>query len=99
MRPSVFIAATIAVLAVCSCNKPPGNSAPAGGTLVIATLDDPGDMFPPLIGEQVGRLITDQVFDRSAEIKPEMQTVGDKVFTPRLAKSWTWAPDSMSIAF
>jgi peptide/nickel transport system substrate-binding protein len=99
MRPSVFIAATIAVLAVCSCNKPPGNSAPAGGTLVIATLDDPGDMFPPLIGEQVGRLITDQVFDRLAEIKPEMQTVGDKVFTPRLAKSWTWAPDSMSIAF
>ena len=25
--------------------------------------------------------------------------MGDKGFTPRLAKKWTWAPDSMSIAF
>jgi ABC-type dipeptide transport system, periplasmic component len=28
-----------------------------------------------------------------------MNTIGDQDFRPVLAKSWTWSPDSLSIAF
>ncbi len=48
---------------------------------------------------QRGRLVQDLVFDRLAEIDDDLHTVGDKSFTPRLAEKWTWAPDSLSIAF
>ena len=30
---------------------------------------------------------------------PTLTTIGDKDFTPQLAQKWTWAPDSLSIAF
>ena len=39
------------------------------------------------------------VFDRLAEIGPALGTIGDAGFAPRLAKSWAWAADSLSIAF
>ena len=31
--------------------------------------------------------------DRLAEIDSGLHTVGDKGFSPRLAKSWAWAPE------
>lgn len=46
-----------------------------------------------------GKLIGDLVYDRLAEIGDSLNTVGDQGFKPRLAKSWTWSPDSLSIAF
>ena len=70
-----------------------------GGTVVINAPTDPTSLFPPLVSEEVGRWIEDLVFDRLAQLGPQMQTVGDKGFSPELAKSWTWAPDSLSIAF
>ncbi|MDQ3950335.1 MAG: ABC transporter substrate-binding protein, partial [Gemmatimonadota bacterium] len=30
---------------------------------------------------------------------PDLNTIGDRGFTPRLARRWTWTPDSLSIAF
>ena len=44
-------------------------------------------------------MVVDLVFDHLADISADLDTAGDKTFTPRLAKSWTWAPDSLSIAF
>jgi len=44
-------------------------------------------------------MIVDNVYDRLADIGPDLNTRGDKGFTPHLARSWNWAPDSMSIAF
>jgi peptide/nickel transport system substrate-binding protein len=46
-----------------------------------------------------GRQVVDQIFDYLADIGPKLNTIGDAGFTPRLASSWTWAPDSSSIAF
>jgi len=99
MRPLPLLVAATTILAACrGVDSAPKSTQDAGGTLVLA-LPEPQDLFPPLVSEASGRLVTDQVFDRLAEIKPELATVGDKGFTPRLAKSWTWATDSLSIAF
>jgi peptide/nickel transport system substrate-binding protein len=46
-----------------------------------------------------GKQIGDQIFDNLADIGPNLNTVGDAGFTPRLARSWRWSADSMSIDF
>ena len=70
-----------------------------GGTMIIASAGEPDVLFPALSQTQEGRHITDQVFDRLAEIGDSLNTVGDRGFTPRLAQRWTTAPDGRSIAF
>jgi peptide/nickel transport system substrate-binding protein len=55
--------------------------------------------MPPLIRQTNEKEIADQVFDYLADIGPELNTLGDAGFTPRLAESWQWASDSLSIAF
>jgi peptide/nickel transport system substrate-binding protein len=98
-RP-LSLVATLFVLAACSGKEstPSGGSA-TGGTMVVAVIGDPVHLLPPLVNDIVGKEVMDLVYDKLAEIGPEMNTIGDKGFTPRLAKSWTWAPDSLSIAF
>jgi peptide/nickel transport system substrate-binding protein len=46
-----------------------------------------------------GKQIGDQIFDNLADIGPDLNTVGDVGFTPRLARSWRWSADSMSVDF
>ncbi|OYV74432.1 MAG: hypothetical protein B7Z72_00165, partial [Gemmatimonadetes bacterium 21-71-4] len=89
-------------LAACGRGEPPASSAaPAadGGTLVIAAPGDADNLLPPLSVTILGREVTDLVFDHLAEIDDSLHTIGDAGFTPRLARTWTWAPDSMSVAF
>jgi peptide/nickel transport system substrate-binding protein len=76
-----------------------GGAGPDGGTLVIAAPGDADNLLPPLSVTIVGRAVVDLVFDHLAEIGDAMNTFGDAGFTPRLARSWTWAPDSMSVVF
>jgi peptide/nickel transport system substrate-binding protein len=101
MRKS-FIPVGLAVL-LGGCDAGTSRSADAradaGGTLVIATAGDADFLFPSLTFTGMGRAVSDLVFDKLAEIGPELNTVGDKGFTPRLARSWDWSPDSLSIAF
>ncbi len=100
MRFPVLLLGSAVLLSACTSNETSRASAgPDGGTLVIDVPGDAGTLFPPLVSEEVGRMITDQLFDRLAEIDSSLDVIGDKGFAPRLAKSWTWAPDSMSIAF
>ncbi len=61
--------------------------------------NEPSPLFPPLTADIVSRIVIDQVYDRLAEIGPAMNTIGDVGFQPRLARSWTWSADSLSIAF
>ncbi|MDF1506154.1 ABC transporter substrate-binding protein, partial [Roseisolibacter sp. H3M3-2] len=70
-----------------------------GGTLVIATVGDPDLIVPPLVTSLAGAQVASQLFDRLAEIGPALNTVGDQGFRPRLARSWAWAPDSLSVRF
>jgi peptide/nickel transport system substrate-binding protein len=101
MRSSLLLIGSAALLVGCSSNESRTASAPGanGGTLVFSLFGNAISIFPPSVVDVVGRLVQDQVFDRLAEIDQNVTTVGDKGFTPRLARKWTWAPDSLSIAF
>jgi peptide/nickel transport system substrate-binding protein len=76
-----------------------GGRADVGGTVVFASAGDADVLFPPLSFTAVGKAVSDVVFDKLAEIGPDLNTIGDRGFTPRLARRWTWARDSLSIAF
>jgi len=97
-----WFALPITLLAAACTDRPGanGDDAETGGTVVIAL---PGTgmspTFPLFAADNMARMVSDQMFDRLAEIGPELRTVGDRGFTPRLAQRWEWAPDSMSIVF
>ncbi len=97
-RQFLFASGAFALAACTSKDAATGGGA-NGGTLIFAAPGDAKSLFPPYVVEQNGRLVQDLVFDRLAEISADNNTIGDKTFKPQLAKSWTWAPDSMSIAF
>jgi peptide/nickel transport system substrate-binding protein len=70
-----------------------------GGTLVISTAGDADVLFPPTIRQQQSVEVTDLLFERLANIGPDLNTLGDAGWQPRLARSWVWAADSMSVTF
>jgi peptide/nickel transport system substrate-binding protein len=71
----------------------------AGGTLVVAVGGNAAPVLPPVSHDVFSRAVADQVYDRLADMGPDLNTLGDKGFTPRLARSWAWSADSLSIAF
>lgn len=79
--------------------KLPGSSGSSGGTIVVATTAEPDALFPPVATTIQGRQVTELLFDNLAQVGTKMNTLGDGGFEPRLAKSWTWGRDSLSIAF
>ena len=92
----------VLVLAVAALSCAPEGSpttGPRGGTIVISAAADADALVPPLIIQISGRQVADQIFDRLADIGDSLNTVGDAGFRPVLAERWTWAPDSLSIAF
>jgi len=108
MRPPVsrrvLAILVLSLFAACTSNEGGSKSGasaggPAGGTLIFAAPGDPTSVFPPFVTERVGAVVIDMVFDHLADISQELTTTGDKTFSPRLAKSWTWAPDSLSITY
>ena len=99
MRISLALAAALVLLGCDDRDTPSDGDAPAGGTLVIASVAEAGNLLPPLIQDAAGKQVADQIFDRLAEIGPDLNTIGDRGFTPRLAQRWEWAPDSLSLTF
>ena len=82
-----------AVLGAMACG------AVADKTAVIAIGAD-GDALIPLLWTQTqARTYTELMFDKLAEIGAGQNTLGDAGYQPRLASSWTWSKDSLSIAF
>jgi len=82
-----------------ACNGERKQGPASGGTLVVSTASDADYLFPPLIISTQGREIAEQLFEPLANIGDSLNVFGDAGFTPALADSWTWAPDSLSIAF
>nr|MDQ6926567.1 ABC transporter substrate-binding protein [Candidatus Eremiobacteraeota bacterium] len=70
-----------------------------GGTVVIATAGGVESLVPPLTIGTTASEVRDLIFEPLAEIGPGLNTFGDAGFRPRLAERWTWAADSLSIAF
>lgn len=60
---------------------------------------DISSLLPPFSADATGRAVTDQIFERLAEIGNDLNTLGDGGYQPRLATSWDWSADSLSVAF
>lgn len=67
-------------------------------TIVIAATGEPSSLLPPLVVETVGRDISDQVFERLADLAPGGAPVDSTAFRPRLADRWERI-DSLSWRF
>ncbi len=68
--------------------------------IVITTAADADALIPPLVATTAGKQVVDLLFDHLADPKDaQVRTDGDEGFAPRLARSWSWAPDSLSITF
>jgi peptide/nickel transport system substrate-binding protein len=92
--------ALLLCLAAAACgDRMGGGRADAGGTVIIAVPGNFALMLPPFVNNAFAANVTAQVYDRLAQIGPNLSSFGDVGFQPRLAERWTWAPDSMSIAF
>lgn len=76
-----------------------GGESARGGTVVIATAQDPDGLFPPTHEGEVALQVSELLFDHLAERGPAMNTLGDSGFEPRLARRWQWARDSLSLTF
>jgi len=69
-----------------------------GGTVVIATSGNYGSLFPPNVSSTTGRQITELVYDYLTEVGLSLNTIDDTTFARRLASSWEWSRDSLSLA-
>jgi peptide/nickel transport system substrate-binding protein len=57
-------------------------------TLVISATGEPSSVLPPVVVETVGRDISDQVFERLADLMPGRAPIDLTAYTPRLAERW-----------
>jgi peptide/nickel transport system substrate-binding protein len=88
----------VALVAACTTTDKTTSSGETGGTMVVA-MPEPSNGLPPFIETGADRMVVDLLYDRLADMDTTLQTIGDKGFHGELARSWDWAPDSMSIAF
>jgi peptide/nickel transport system substrate-binding protein len=84
------------VLAAAACNR---QNAGRGATLIIATGQDPQNLFPPTTDRIQARMVTELLFDKLADLGPALNTLGDAGFQPRLAQRWDWSRDSLAVTF
>jgi peptide/nickel transport system substrate-binding protein len=90
----------LCVLALFACTGSDSTGAKStGGTLTISTGGDPDVLIPSLVSVVQAAQMTDMIYDRLADIGDALNIVNDAGFKPHLADRWTWAPDSLSIAF
>jgi len=97
MRQPAFILSVV-LLAACGTDRAK-STGENGGTLVISTPSDAQLIFPVLTEDATAGQVEAQLFDKLAEPGMALHTNGDAGFEPRLAKSWSWSRDSLSIAF
>lgn len=91
-----LLAATLAAVSPCAAvAQRPRDPA----TLTIAIAREPTSPIPTLWRNDVANIdVSDLMFLRLADLGPEVTTIGDKGFVPRLAKQWT-RRDPVTLAF
>ncbi len=72
---------------------------PTGGIVVVSAGADAETLFPPLVVTNQGRAVTELIYDKLADIGPGLNTIGDAGFVPKLASTWEWSRDSLTITF
>jgi peptide/nickel transport system substrate-binding protein len=97
-----FIALAMIALGLTACqgsDRSSSSTGQTGGTVVFAIPTNIETLLPPAQVNITTAQILDMVFDYLADVGDSLNMLGDHGFTPRLADKWTWAPDSLSIAF
>lgn len=95
-RRVTIAALGVGMLAASGCA---GDKSGRGKTVVISTAGDADVLFPPTLQQGQALAVTEVIFDKLAEIGPDLTTVGDIGYQPRLAERWEWSPDSMQVTF
>ena len=104
MNAGASMRAALSLSLLSACAGAPDSKSPTeterriGGDIVISAAADADNLFPPLTLSIQGKQIGDQIFDLLAQVGDSLNTVGDAGFQPRLAKSWSWSADSLSIS-
>jgi len=94
-----FMTAVLAVILVACSERVSSRPAPSGGTIVIATLEDPSTLFPPFVLTTSAKQISEQIYDYLADVGPNLDTRDEKSYRAELADSWRWSADSLSLTF
>ena len=90
----------ILALFVAACGGSDRSPSTAHPTTLVMTLPaDADNLLPPLTTNETSGQVDAVLFEKLAEVGDSLNVVGDAGFRPSLADSWTWAPDSLSIAF
>ena len=77
-----------------------GRDGSGGGTAIIALGADSKSLFPTVAAGTVqGRAMVEPMFDPLADLGPTLSTVDVASFAPRLAQSWNWSSDSLTVTF
>jgi peptide/nickel transport system substrate-binding protein len=95
-RLPLLAAAALGILLAAGCARP----APCDrcDTLVIAATGEPAALLPPLVGETVGRDVSDLIFERLAELPGGASPLDSSALRPRLATRWERV-DSLTLRF
>ena len=95
-----FVAPSLIVLLVaCAEQSRTRDAGETGGTLVVSTAADPGNLFPPFVLTTQGKQISEQIYDYLADVGAEMDTRDESRFRRELADRWQWSSDSLMLAF
>ena len=89
----------VALLLLAACRGDSGSASKRATTLVMTLPADADNFLPQFSINETSVQVGSVLFERLAEIDDSLHYIGDAGFRPSLADSWTWAPDSLSIAF
>ena len=99
LRARLALTAVLLLATACAPAEHAAAGPQDGGTMVISTGSDADILFPPTSINPTSAQVSSMVFEHLAEPGMMLNTVGDAGWTGRLATSWTWGRDSLSIAF
>lgn len=94
-RGRILAASALVLLSGCSES---GGGCSDCGTVVIAAAGEPSSLVPPLIDHTVGRDISDQVYERLADLASGSSPLEPSAYRPGLAQRWQRV-DSLSWRF
>lgn len=98
MRPHRALP-VIALLLVASCRDGARTTNAQPSTLIVSSPADADNLIPAFTTNPTASQVGSLLFEKLVEPGDDLNTVGDGGFQPSLADSWTWSPDSLSIAF
>lgn len=95
-RSRLLLGIGLGVLGVAGCGDRPNCT--RCDTLVIASVGEPDGLLPPLVGESVGRDVSDLIYERLADLPGGGSPLDSSALAPRLASRWERV-DSVTLRF